>query len=271
MPKRRTSTDPARHPWLKAQDDFIAQDQFFADDAQRHLAYASYLGLISFVDAQIGFILDTLEQLGLEQNTRVLYTSDHGDSAGARGLWGKFNFFEESAKVPMILAGSGVPKGRTCATPVSLIDCHATILDGLGVARAADDCADESRSLFDLAVSASEADRAVLGQYHAFASPSGGFMLRKGRYKYHYYVGYPPELYDLADDPEELHDLAGDSTHAATLAQMEMLLRQRLDPEAVDARAKADQAKLIARFGGAEAAKNAGAPGTTPVPGYSQE
>jgi choline-sulfatase len=227
--------------------------------------------LISFVDAQVGLILDTLEELDLEKKTLVLYTSDHGDSAGARGLWGKFNFFEESAKVPMILAGPGVPTANTCETPVSLIDCHATILDGLGVARYADDDAHESRSLFELAVSADEPDRIILGQYHAFASPSGGFMLRKGRYKYHYYVGYPPELFDLHDDPQELHDLAGDPAHAATLAQMEALLRQRLDPEAVDAIAKADQAKSIERFGGADAAVHTGAPGTTPVPGYSQE
>ena len=96
-------------------------------------------------------------------------------------------------------------------------------------------------------------------------------MLRKGRYKYHYYVGYRPELFDLADDPEELHDLAGDPAHTTTLVEMETLLRKRLDPEAVDRKAKADQAALIARFGGPEAAKNAGAPGTTPVPGYSQE
>ncbi len=271
LPKRPADGAAALHPWVQAQHDFIAQDGFFRDDAERRLAYSSYLGLISFVDAQIGLIMDTLEQLGLDQSTRVLYTSDHGDNVGARGLWGKFNFFEEATKVPMILAGPGVPEGRTCDTPVSLIDCHATILDGLGVQRPEDDVAYESRSLFDLAVSPSEPERIVLGQYHAFASPTGGFMLRKGRYKYHYYVGYRPELFDLADDPEELHDLAGDPAHATTLVEMETLLRQRLDPEAVDRQAKADQAALIARFGGPEAAKNAGAPGTTPVPGYSQE
>jgi choline-sulfatase len=271
IPKRRADSDRLHHPWIKAQDDFIAQDRFFRDDAQRRLAYASYLGLISFIDAQIGLILDTLQELDLENKTRVLYTSDHGDNAGARGLWGKFNFFEESAKVPMILAGPDVPVAVTCATPVSLIDCHATILDGLGVQRSEDDEARESRSLFELAVSDDEPERLVLGQYHAFASPSGGFMLRKGRYKYHYYVGYAPELFDLLDDPEELRDLAGDPHYAATLAQMDALLRERLDPEMVDAMAKADQARLIERFGGADAAMHAGAPGTTPVPGYSQE
>ena len=137
-------------------------------------------------------------------------------------------------------------------------------------APAAADKSARSRALA-LRLAGAEPERIVLGQYHAFASPSGGFMLRKGRYKYHYYVGYAPELFDLLDDPQELHDLAGDPAYAATLAQMDALLRERLDPEAVDAMAKADQARLIERFGGPEAAKRAGAPGTTPVPGYSQE
>ena len=89
----------------------------------------------------------------------------------------------------MILSGPNVPDGVICETPASLIDCHATILDGLGVERASDDPATESRSLFALAHSDDAPDRPVLSQYHAFASPTGGYMLRKGKYKYHYYVG----------------------------------------------------------------------------------
>jgi len=271
MPKAYAKPGTPHHPWVKAQDDFIAQDGFFKDDEERRLAFASYLGLLSFIDAQIGFILDTLEETGLAAGTRVLYTSDHGDASGARGLWGKFNFYEESAKVPMILSGPDVPKGHVCETPVTLVDCHATILDGLGVARAADDPATESRSLFELATLPDDPEREAFGQYHAFASPTGGFMLRKGRYKYHYYVGYPPELFDLAEDPEELHDLAPDPAHRETLDKMEALLRARIDPEDVDKQAKEAQAALIELHGGREKARNAGAPGTTPVPGYAQE
>ena len=135
MPKTYAVPGTEHHPWVKAQAEFIGQDKHFKDDEERRRAYASYLGLLSFVDAQVGFILDMLTQTGLAENTHVLYTSDHGDSPGARGLWGKFNFYEESAKVPMILSGPDVPDGVVCETPVSLIDCHATILDGLGVER----------------------------------------------------------------------------------------------------------------------------------------
>lgn len=96
-------------------------------------------------------------------------------------------------------------------------------------------------------------------------------MLRKGRYKYHYYVGYRPELYDLENDPEETVDLASDPDHEGVLAEMEALLRKRLDPEEVDRRAKADQDRLIERHGGPEKALAVGAPGATPVPGYGHE
>ena len=109
--------------------------------------------------------------------------------------------------------------------------------------------------------------RSSFSEYHAVGAPSGAFMLRQGRWKYHYYVGYPPELFDLASDPEETTDLAGDPAHAATLSRMEAALRAIVDPEAAHAQALADQAALVARFGGREAAFAVGTPGATPPPG----
>ena len=178
-------------------------------------------------------------------------------------------FYEESAKVPMIVAGPDVPADAVCNTPVNLTGllcddprrsrCHGGKKDDPGR---------DSLSLFGLATAPDDPDRPVLSQYHAFGSPSAGYMLRKGRYKYHHYVGYPPELFDLETDPEELNDLAADPGHADVLAAYEALLRGRLDPETVDRQAKADQAALIERHGGREKAKLVGAPGATPVPGY---
>ena len=268
FPKRYAEPGTGHHPWVEAQDAAIGQDKFFDGDEARLRAVAAYFGLLSFVDAQIGLVLDALAELGLEGETRVIYTSDHGDSIGARGLWGKSVFYEESAKVPMIVAGPDVPADAVCNTPVNLTDCYATILDGLGVMAEKDDPGRDSLSLFGLATAPDDPDRPVLSQYHAVGSPSAGYMLRKGRYKYHHYVGYPPELFDLETDPEELNDLAADPGHADVLAAYEALLRARLDPETVDRQAKADQAALIERHGGREKAKLVGAPGATPVPGY---
>ena len=271
LPKAHDMAAENLHPWVRAQQEFIAQDRFFRDDEERRLAFASYMGLLSFVDAQVGFVLDALEELGFDADTRVLYTSDHGDSPGARGLWGKFNFYEESVKVPMILSGPDVEPGKVSETPVSLIDIYPTVLDALHIADPESKRSLDGGSLFEIAAAPTEPERIVLSQYHAFASPTGGYMLRKGRYKYHYYVGYRPELYDLENDPDEYVDLAVDSDYAGVLSEMEAQLRERLDPEAVDHRAKADQGRLIDMHGGPEKALRVGAPGTTPVPGYDHE
>lgn len=91
-------------------------------------------------------------------------------------------------------------------------------------------------------------------------------MLRKGRWKLHYYVGYPPELFDLENDPEETSDLAANADHSAVLDRMEAELRQICDPEAMDGLAKKDQAALVTRHGGRGNAINVGAPGATPPP-----
>ena len=91
-------------------------------------------------------------------------------------------------------------------------------------------------------------------------------MLRKGRWKLNHYIGFPPELFDLQNDPEELTDLAADPAHADTLAVMQAQLRAQLDPEAANAQAFADQAALIEHYGGREKALKLGAPAATPPP-----
>ena len=93
------------------------------------------------------------------------------------------------------------------------------------------------------------------------------FMLRWRRWKYVAYPGWPPQLFDLAGDPGEARDVAGDPAHAEDLAACDARLRQILDPEAVNARAFADQAARIAALGGREAALTAGDLGYTPAPG----
>jgi choline-sulfatase len=125
-------------------------------------------------------------------------------------------------------------------------------------------------SLFALAHGATPS-RSVVSEYHAIGSIAGAYMLRFGRYKYCHYVAHRPQLFDLEADPEELTDLASDSRHAALVAEGERRLRVVLDPEAVDARAKARQAELLASFGGREAALARGDLGFTPAPGTAAE
>ncbi len=261
LPKLNPADGHARHPWIEARPQNRAGHTTPAERTRN--ALAAYLGLCSFIDAQVGCLLDMLDETGLAETTRVVYTSDHGDNAGTRGLWGKGNFYEESAGIPLIIAGPDLPRGQVRKTPVSLIDAHPTILEGAGLEG---DARLPGASWFDLAGGAEQPERIVFGEYHAIGSPAGGFMIRKGRYKLNYYLGFEPELFDLEADPEEMVNLAGNPAFASVVRDYEQILRAIVDPEAVDARAKADQAALIERFGGREKALQTGTKGETPIP-----
>jgi choline-sulfatase len=120
--------------------------------------------------------------------------------------------------------------------------------------------------LHDVIKAVEQPDRPILSQYHAAGAVSGAYMYKKGRWKLNYYVDFPPELFDLQNDPKEHFDLANDPEHADTLANLEAELRAILDPEAIDKFAFADQADLIEFHGGRDAALALGAPGATPLP-----
>jgi choline-sulfatase len=252
-----------RHPWVAKQNEMADSENKFRDKTERLSAMAAYYGLCTLLDHNIGQILQSLDAAGFGDNTTIVYTSDHGDNLGARGLWGKSNLYQESVSVPLIIAGPGVPRG-TCDTPVSLLDISATIPAHFGAPFRGD-----GRDLRQIAAEPADPDRPILSEYHAVGAVSGGFMLRKGRWKLNWYVGFAPELFDMVADPEELSDLAAVPAHAADLARMEAELRKLVDPEAADAQAFADQAALIAGYGGREEALRLGAPAATPPPEVS--
>ena len=255
-----------RHPWVQEYADFMPNEENFRDAHERLQAFAAYYGLCTWLDHNVGQILHGLEDSGLADSTTVLYTSDHGDNLGARGVWGKSTLYEESVKVPMLMAGPGVRAGAVCATPVDLLDLFPTILQAAGIDPAPEMGPRPGRALQAIADEPVDMERPILSEYHAAGSNSAGFMLRKGRWKYHHYVGFAPELFDLQADPEELHDLAGDPAYADELADMQRALRAICDPEAVDAQAKADQAALIEGYGGPDKAHLLGSSTSTPTP-----
>lgn len=250
------------HPWHKAMRDCMLYDNFTPE--RTRIALASYYGLVSFMDANMGRVLDALETAGLTETTQVIYTSDHGDNIGERGLWGKSNLFEESAGVPLIAAGPGIPEGARCNTPASLVDVYPTLLSEAGLPVPADR---PGTSLVELANQADNPDRAVFAEYHAMGAATGAFMIRKGRWKLVHYVGLPPELYDLDSDPDELTDLGESPDHATIRAALMDDLTGICDPDAVNARALADQRAIVETHGGTEAVVAKGGFGATPPPG----
>lgn len=263
-PKLHPNTGYQRHPWVQEYADFMGSEDKFVDAQERLRAFAAYYGLCSWLDHNVGQIVQALEAAGLGANTQIVYTSDHGDNLGARGVWGKSTLYQESVQVPMLLAGPGIAPA-VCDTPVDLLDLFPTILQGAGIDPAPEMGARPGKALLDIAAAPTDLERPILSEYHAAGSNSAGFMLRKGRWKYHHYVGFAPELFDLDNDPEELQDLAASPAHAEVLERMRQALYAICDPLAVDRQAKADQAALIAHHGGIDAAHQLGSSTSTPV------
>ena len=256
---------PPDHPYIAALRQCQVYDQSF-DEVKLRRALAAYFGLVSFVDHNVGKLLDTLAQTGLAETTRVLYSSDHGDNLGTRRLWGKSTMYQESSGVPMLLAGPEVPSGVVCREPVSLVDVFPTVTDCVGLAPHPDDRDLPGASLVAVAQGRGPR-RTILSEYHATGAATGAFMIRKGPFKYVYYAGMPPQLFDLDADPQETRDLACEPGYAGLVADCERELRAVVDPDAADALAKADQRARIAAFGGREAILARGSFGYSPPPG----
>ena len=268
-PKLYAEGERPDHPYVRDYAESSCYDDHFTDDDLVRKARAGYFGLCTFVDEQIGKIVRTLEACGLADRTRVMYTSDHGDNLGARGLWGKSTMYEESAAVPLIVAGGDIPSGAVREAPTTHVDVYPFVMDCVGAT--GEEMYDEDHpgvSLFDLANGATP-ERVVLSEYHAMGSTTGAFMIRDGKYKFVYYVKYRPQLFDLEADPEELIDLAGDPAYAAVIAGCEAGLRSICDPEEVDARAKRRQAEQLEANGGREAVVARGDLGFSVPPGVA--
>jgi choline-sulfatase len=254
------------HPYVRAIRECQVYQKGFDDQSLRR-ALAAYFGLVSYVDHNVGRLVEALGSSGLADNTRIIYSSDHGDNLGTRGLWGKSTMYEESAGIPMIVAGPELPRGGVCREPVSLVDCFPTIVKWAGVAPNPADRDLPGLPLDEVVRTAPK--RTILCEYHAAGAATGAFMIRKGPFKYVYYARMPAQLFDLDIDPQEAHDLAGEPGYAGLLAECEHELRGVVDPDAADRLAKSDQQTRIAACGGREAILKLGSFGHSPVPGVT--
>ena len=267
-PKLYAREERTQHPYLNDYRNSFCYDDYFESPADVHRALSGYFGLVSFFDEHVGKITKVMSELGLDATTDVIYTSDHGDNLGARGLWGKSTMYDEIAGVPLIVAGPSFPIGRVINTPVSHVDAYPTILAAAGEPVEALKDTHPGVSLIDLANGA-QPERTVLSEYHGMGSSTGAYMIRMDKYKYVHYVKYPPQLFDLAQDPDEIDDLSAKPEMAAVLQACRQKLFAMLDPVEVDARAKARQAELLAANGGREAVIARGDLGFTPAPGVA--
>lgn len=238
----------SRHPALELRRRQQALDTPLGEKAIR-TAMAAYYGLVSFLDDQIGIVLEAFAEAGLAGTTRMIYSTDHGEMLGEHGLWWKSTMYEGAVAVPLILAGPDVPRRKVVNTNVMLVDIFPSLVEAVG-ARFADGDGDlPGESLFRLAQEP-DRPRTAFSEYHAIFASRAIFMVRTARYKYVHYVGDPPQLFDLAVDPDETRDLGEDSGYAEVRVACEEELRSIVDPESVDQRARADQRRRIEAAGG---------------------
>lgn len=210
------------------------------DEVQR--ARAAYWALVYRMDVMIGEILHALRQNGLDQDTLIVYSSDHGEQVGEHGLWWKQTFYEDSVKVPAVLSWPGhLPQGVHCDRVISSLDLNATMIEALGCPALPHS---QGRSLLpllrdpdniawdDVAFSEFCLDRAGAGG----PFPETGViqrMIRRGPWKLNYYHGQPCQLFNLELDPSELNDRSNDSTCSEVREDLKAELLSQWHPEDV--------------------------------------
>jgi choline-sulfatase len=212
----------------------------------------AYYGAISYVDDKVGQILEALEATGFAKDTIVLFTSDHGEMLGERGLWYKMNFFEWSARVPLVVWAPTRFAPRRVTTHVSLLDLLPTLIElgaGEGLAPDLVDAVDgQSLAPFLQGEGTGREDVAV-GEILCESAIAPCFMIRRGRYKYVYSEPDPEQLYDLEADPDELDNVAARPEYDALRRRFFEEMRARWDPDAIRRQVLASQRRrrLVAR------------------------
>jgi len=186
-------------------------------------AIQAYYASISFADAQLGRILDALDDSNLSENTIVVFTSDHGYHMGEHGHWQKTTLFENAARVPLIMAGPGIATGHDARSIAEMVDFYPTLaeLAGLEIPPFA-----SGISLKEGLVNPEKMPRtSALTQYE------NGYSVRTQRYRYTEWGengSEGNELYDHQTDPAEMNNLAGVAEQQQTVSELAKLLHQRI-------------------------------------------
>jgi len=196
--------------------------------AERHVRDArhAYFANVSYLDEQIGEILQTLEALRLADNTVIIFCADHGDMLGERGLWYKMSFFESSVRIPLMVHAPSMFASRSVDEPVSGLDPLPTLIELAGGAPA--DGLDGS-SLVGLLGGGREPARRIASEYAAEGAVEPMVMIVEGDWKYVLAETDGAQLFDLATDPTETRNLVGDPRHQAIESSMQKTVQSNWD------------------------------------------
>ena len=205
----------------------IGLDLATPTESQIRAARRAYYGAVSYVDDQVGALVNTLEQAELSRNTVIMLLADHGDMLGERGLWYKMNFYEPACRIPLIVHAPGRFEPGRVAGSASLVDLLPTFaaLANKGVEPEYAAPID-GKSLLP-ALKGSEAHDEVLGEYLAEGAVAPIVMIRRGRYKFVHCPVDPDQLYDVGADPDERVNLAGHADSASLVGAFRAEVQRR--------------------------------------------
>ncbi len=187
--------------------------------------WTGYYASVSFMDRQLGRILDRLDELGLTESTAIVFTSDHGYHLGEHHFWQKSNLHEQVTRVPLVVSVPGIKPGRTDAL-VELVDLFPTISEWLGL--------DAPGSVQGQSLVPVLQDPNASIRDSALSLHRGGAAIRTDRWTYIRYPDRTAELYDMRDDPEQFHNLADADRHRETRDRLDRQLDRRLADADVD-------------------------------------
>jgi uncharacterized sulfatase len=198
-------------------------------DAKRREALQAYYGATTFMDAQLGRVLDTLDRLQLADKTIVVFLSDHGYHLGEHGLWQKMSLFENSARVPLVIHDPRAKgNGKACARTVELVDLHATLADLCGLAAPKTDGTSLKSLLADPTANWNRPaiTQVTRGGGNKKGGPVMGYSIRTEQYRYTEWDGGKQgvQLYDYQTDPEEKKNLAGDPKFKDAVVELKAAL-----------------------------------------------
>tara|TARA_B110000908_G_C10253987_1_gene454087 strand:- start:1994 stop:3355 length:1362 start_codon:yes stop_codon:yes gene_type:complete len=225
-----------------------ARDKFTVTNEHRRMARHGYYGMISYIDDKVGEIMDVLNKTGLADNTIVIFTSDHGEMMGERGMWFKQHFFEWAAHVPFIVVAPDRFKPSKVAQNISLIDLMPTLLDLASESEFTGYAApcDGTSLVPALNGDTSAMSDVAISEFAADGSTGPSRMVKKGNWKLMWLEGQDTLLYDVKADPKELNNLAGQPAHAVIEAELSEILFDRWDPDALRTEIRASQERRLA-------------------------
>ncbi len=231
----------ARDPHSRSLYFHYGQDKVEVTDEAYRNARRGYYGMVSYIDELFGKLQNALETAGFADNTIVLFTSDHGDMLGERGMWFKKTLFEPAVRIPLLISVPG-GSGLRLDSPTSLQDLLPTLLELTDTPNPNAGQPSLGESLVPAMKGAENSERPIFVEHIDGGTVAPRVMVRRGDYKYVYSRAYPPQLYNLRLDPNELENLSDQKATDDIEQELRQLIEAQWDLDALGLQVAANQA-----------------------------